>query len=184
MILKRWGAIGVDGSWWMSCDKQCGCSAMTLYTWEQWALLQRIFPTPPHIVLWTHADDWGQSLFQWGGGWYATGTLSMHRPKPAKASRCISVKLCSDDSSHMQSQQQFQSVLSIIVYTLIPYTTTYLWSSLRSFPIPWPCSLPFHCKSSFSILFNTTYFCLITIALLIHCLVVIFQAIVSVLPIA
>jgi hypothetical protein len=61
---------------------------------------------------------------------------------------------------------------------------TYLWSSLRSFPIPWPCSLPFHCKSSFYTLSHTTYFRLLTIVLLIRCPVVISRAIASVLPIA
>jgi hypothetical protein len=45
---------------------------------------------------------------------------------------------------------------------------TYLWSSLRSFHILWPCSLPFHCKSSLYTLFNTAYFRSLTVALLIR----------------
>jgi hypothetical protein len=109
------------------------------------------------------------------------------------------VKLCSNDSLHMQSQWQFtlhsyasnrsnarrsRSVLSIIVYTLVPYTTYLSLIILRSFPILWPCSLPFHCKSSFYTLFNTTYFRSLTVALLIHCPVVIFRACMSVLPFA
>jgi hypothetical protein len=66
---------------------------------------------------------------------------------------------------------------------LFPMLHTYLWSALRSFPIPWPCLLPFHCKSSFHTLFYTAYFRLLTVALLICCLVVIFRATTSILPI-
>jgi hypothetical protein len=103
------------------------------------------------------------------------------------------------DTSHMQSRRQnplhsyasnscntqrSRSLLPIIVYTLIPYDTTYLWSSLRSFPILWPCSLPFHCKSSFYILFNTAYFQSLTVALLIRCPVVISWAFAPVIPFA
>jgi hypothetical protein len=60
---------------------------------------------------------------------------------------------------------------------------SYLWSSLRLFPIPWPCLLPFHCKSSFHILFYITYYRLLTVTLLICCLVVISWALVSILPV-
>jgi hypothetical protein len=60
---------------------------------------------------------------------------------------------------------------------------SYLWSSLRSFPIPWPCLLPFHCKSSFHILFYTAYYCFLTVTLLICCLVVISRALASILPV-
>jgi hypothetical protein len=120
------------------------------------------------------------------------------RPKLSDAYRSSYTECQRDDSSHTQSQWQStlhsytshrsnawrsRSVLPIIVSTLVPYTTTYLWLSLRSFPIPWPCSLPFHCKSSFYILFNTAYFCSLTIALLICCPVVISRALASVLPI-
>jgi hypothetical protein len=66
---------------------------------------------------------------------------------------------------------------------LFPMLHTYLWSSLRSFPIPWPCVLPFHCKSSFHILFYIAYYRLLTVALLIHCLVVISRALASILPV-
>jgi hypothetical protein len=100
-----------------------------------------------------------------------------------------------DDTSHTQSRWQnplhsyasnssnawrSRSVLSIIVYTLISYDTTYLWSSLRSFPIPWPCSLPFYCKSSFYIL--SAYFWSLTVVLLIHCPVVISRAFAPIIP--
>jgi hypothetical protein len=66
---------------------------------------------------------------------------------------------------------------------LFPMLHSYLWSSSRSFPIPWPCLLPFHCKSSFHILFYTAYYCLLTVALHINCLVGISRALTSVLPV-
>jgi hypothetical protein len=51
-------------------------------------------------------------------------------------------------------------LLSLPLFPMLP---PYLWSSLRSFPIPWPCLLPFHCKSSFYILFYISYFaCLLS----------------------
>jgi hypothetical protein len=86
--------------------------------------------------------------------WYATGTLSMCRPKLAKAFQRILVKLCSANSLHTQSWQQSTlhsyvsncsnaqrswSVPSIIVYTLIPYT---IYLSLIIFKIiPHPMTL-------------------------------------------
>jgi hypothetical protein len=87
-------------------------------------------------------------------------------------------------TSNSCNTRRSRSVLPIIVYTLVSYDTTYLWSSLRSFPILWPCSLSFHCKWSFYILFNTTYFWSLTVALLIHCPVVISWAFMSVIPFA
>jgi hypothetical protein len=38
--------------------------------------------------------------------WYDSGTIATCRPKPAEAFQPISVKLCSDDSPHMQSRRQ------------------------------------------------------------------------------
>jgi hypothetical protein len=87
-------------------------------------------------------------------------------------------------ASNCCNTRRSRSVPPIIVYTLISYDTTYLWSSLRSFPILWPCSLPFHCKSSFYIPFNIAYFWSLTITLLIHCTVVISRAFASVIPFA
>jgi hypothetical protein len=90
---ENWSAIGSDGIWWKRCDEQCSRSPMTLYTWEQWGSTLTIFSNSTPIVLWTHVDDWGQSLFQWGRGWYTIGTTSMHRPKQADSFQCISAKL-------------------------------------------------------------------------------------------
>jgi hypothetical protein len=98
------------------------------------------------------------------------------QPKLSDAYRSSYAECRRNNSSHTQSRRHFtlhsctsnsnntwrsRSVLSIIVYTLVSYDTTYLWSSLRSFPILWPCSLPFHCKWSFYIVFK---YCLFSIA--------------------
>jgi hypothetical protein len=56
---------------------------------------------------------------------------------------------------------------------LFPMLPPYLWSSLRSFPILWPCLLLFHCKSSFYIIFYIADYRLLTVTLLIRCLVVV-----------
>jgi hypothetical protein len=141
--------------------------------------------------------------------WYDSGTIATHRPRPANAFRRISVKLCRrrqlpayrktttlcrckvDDKSlsiltHQTIATPGDLGLSCLKPSLplSPMIPTYLWSSLRSFPIPWPCSLPFHHKSSFYTLSYTAYFPLLTIVLLIHCLVVISRVLASVLPIA
>jgi hypothetical protein len=100
------------------------------------------------------------------GRWYALGTIPTCRLKQAKCFWCISVKLqkCRwlstyrkpNDSSHIQTHRLFtlhstasnpqntwcsQSVPLVTVPTLFPLLHSYLWSSLRSFPIPWPCLL-------------------------------------------
>jgi hypothetical protein len=86
-------------------------------------------------------------------------------------------------ASNHQNIQCSQSVPPVTIPPLFLVLHSYLWSSLRSFPIPWPCLLPFHCKSSFHILFYTIYFHLLTVALLIRCLVVISWALVSIIPV-
>jgi hypothetical protein len=135
-------------------------------------------------------------------------TVPLHRPMQAEAFRHISVKLCKSrwlpawkKPMTLYTYKVDDIMLSILMHQtiatpgvlglshllpslpLFPMLHTYLWSSLRSFPIPWPCLLPFHCKSSFYILFYTVYFHLLTVALLIRCLVVISRALTSVLPI-
>jgi hypothetical protein len=140
--------------------------------------------------------------------WYAVGTIPTCRPKQAKGFRRISVKLCRSrwlpmykKPTTLRTYKLVNFSLSILTHQTLampsvlglsrllpslpsfPMLHTYLWSSLRSFPIPWPCLLPFHCKSSFHILFYTAYFRLLTVALLIRCLVVISQALASVLPV-
>jgi hypothetical protein len=154
------------------------------------------------MVIWY---TWYQSCLV--SQWYALGTIPTCRPKQAEGFRCILVKLQKsqwlriykvDDSPHIQSQWHSalhstasnchntwcsRSVPPVAVSTSSPVLHSYLWSSLRSFPIPWPCLLPFHCKLLFHILFYTTYYHFPTVALLIHCLVVISWALVSVLPI-
>jgi hypothetical protein len=133
-----------------------------------------------------------------GMRWYTLSTIPMHRPKQAEGFQCISVKLQKKPTtSHIQKPTTL-SIYKVddILLSILPHQTitmpgdlglshllpslpsfpmlhSYLWSSLRSFPIPWPCLLLFHCKSSFHILFYTTYYHFPIIALLIHCLVVI-----------
>jgi hypothetical protein len=138
----------------------------------------------------------------------ASDTLGLRRPMQAEAFRHILVKLCK--SRRLPAYKKLTTlytykvddiILSILMHQtiamhgvlglsrllpslpLFPMLHTYLWSSLRSFPIPWPWLLPFHCKSSFYILFYTVYFRLLTVALLIYCLVVISRALASILPI-
>jgi hypothetical protein len=140
--------------------------------------------------------------------WYDSGTIPTHRLMQAEAFRRISVKLCKSrwlpaykKTMTLCTYKLVNFLLSILMHQtvatpgvlslshlllslpLFPMLLPYLWSSLRSFPIPWPCLLPFHCKSSFYILYYTVYFHLLTVTLFIHCLVVIFWAIVSILPV-
>jgi hypothetical protein len=107
----------------------------------------------------------------------------MRRPKQAKGFQCILVKLCKSQwlpaykkPMTLHTYKLIDFLLSILTHQtlvtpgvlglsrlllslpLFPMLHTYLWSSLRSFPIPWPCSLPFHCKSSFHILYHTAYY--------------------------
>jgi hypothetical protein len=137
--------------------------------------------------------------------WYALGTIPMCRPKQAEGFQCILVKLqkcwrlfahrktttlciyrtrrlsaLHSTASNHQNARCSWFVLPVTVSTLFPVLHSYLWSSLRSFPIPWPCLLPFYCKSLFHILFYTTYYRFPTISLLICCLVVISQALTSI----
>jgi hypothetical protein len=82
--------------------------------------------------------------------WYATGTLSTHRLKPAEAFRGISVKYAEcrcDDTLHTQSWRHLtlhsyhsnarrsRSVPSIIVYTLVLHAT-YLLIIFKIIPHP------------------------------------------------
>jgi hypothetical protein len=124
-------------------------------------------------------------------------TIPMHRPMQAEAFQRTSVKLqeCQRLSVYkktmtLHTYKLINFWLSILMHQtiampgvlslsrlllslpLFPMLPPYLWSSLRSFPIPWPCLLPFHCKSSFYILFYMVHFHLLTVALFIHCLVV------------
>jgi hypothetical protein len=142
------------------------------------------------------------------GQWYAIGTISMYRPKQAEGFRCISIKVCRSwqlsmykKPTTLHTYELIDFLLSILTHQsltipgvlglshllpslpLFPMLHTCLWSSLRSFPIPWPCLLSFHCKSSFHILFYTAYFCLLTVTLPICCLVVISRALAFILPI-
>jgi hypothetical protein len=128
--------------------------------------------------------------------WYAFGTIPTHRPKvsdvywssyrnaddfPQIKKQWLSALHSTTSNPH--NAWCSQSVPLVTVSTLFPVLHSYLWSSLRSFPIPWPCLLPFHCKSLFHILFYTAYYRLPIISLLIHCLVVISQALTSILPV-
>jgi hypothetical protein len=167
------------------------------HAWYAYCLGSFIFLLP-----WSYTT-WGDSM-----RWHAIGTVSMRRPKQAEGFQHILVKLCK--SRRLTAYQKptthctykvvdillsilthqtltMPSVLGLSCLSLsLPLSAmlhTYLWSSLRSFPILWPCLLPFHCKSSFHTLFYTVYFHLLTVALLIRCLVVIFRAIASVLPV-
>jgi hypothetical protein len=115
-----------------------------------------------------------------GGQWYDSGNIATHRPRQADAFWCISVKLCRRrrlpvyrNMTTLRTCKVDNIFLSILTHQTVampgdlglshlklslplsPMIPTYLWSSLRSFPIPWPCSLPFHCKSSFCIFFYT-----------------------------
>jgi hypothetical protein len=145
---------------------------MSVYHNTHWHVFYKDLAFSPHVPM--AVNCYMFDAFRW----YATGTLSMRRPIKADGFQCISVKLCRmpmrrlfahaksmtsmctlhSYASNCSNARRSRSVPPIIVSTLVPYTTTYLWSSLRSFPIPWPCSLSFHCKSSFYILFNTAYF--------------------------
>jgi hypothetical protein len=179
---------------------------MTLYTWEQWGPTPTLFSDSAPIVLWTCADDWGQSLFQWGGGWYVIGTISTHRPKQAEGFRHISVKLCkandfpytkANNSPHIQTQLFTlhsntsnphnawcsRSVPPITVSTLVFYAT---YLSLIIFKIilhPMTLLIAFPLQVIIFILFYTTYYHLLTVTLLICCLIVISQAPMPILPI-
>jgi hypothetical protein len=110
--------------------------------------------------------------------WYDLDTIPMCRLKQAKGFRCILVKLCKSwwlpaykKPMTLCTYKLINIWLSILTHRslatpgvlglsclllslpLFPMLLSYLWSSLRSFPIPWPCLLLFHCKSSFHILF-------------------------------
>jgi hypothetical protein len=130
--------------------------------------------------------------------WYNLGTIPTCRPMQAEAFRCISVKLCKSrwlpaykKLTTLYTYKVNDIMLSILRHQtltmpgvlglsrlllslpLVPMLPPHLWSSLRSFPIPWPCLLLSHCKSSFHILFYIAYYRLLTVALLICCLIVI-----------
>jgi hypothetical protein len=126
--------------------------------------------------------------------WYATGTLSTHRLKPAKAFRHILVKYAEcwcDDTSHMQSQwhiplhsyasnhnnaRRSHSVLLIIVLTLISYDTHLSLIIFKIIPHPMTLLTAIPLQVIICTLFNTAYFRSLTITLLICCPVVISRA--------
>jgi hypothetical protein len=162
-------------------------------------------PSPSLPCSFRHLWTYMHNLTHW---WYDSGTVPMHRLMQAKAFWRILVKLCKSwwlpvykKMMTLYTYKLVDFLVSILMHQTIATPSVlglshllpslplfsmlhaYLWSSLRSFSIPWPCLLPFHCKSSLYILFYISYFHLLTIILLIHCLVVIFQAIMSVLPI-
>jgi hypothetical protein len=113
---------------------------------EAWLLLAN----PIFISTFSHQINGAYLGYQW----YATGTLSTHRPKPAEAFRHILVKYAEcrcNDTSHTQSRQHLtlhfyrsnawrsRSVPSIIIYTLVSYVT---YLSLIIFKIiPHPMTL-------------------------------------------
>jgi hypothetical protein len=145
---------------------------------------------------------------QWPKRWYDSGTIPMCMPKQAKGFWHISVKLqecwqlpAYKMTTTLHTYKLVDFLVSILTHQtvatpgvlglsclllslpLFPMLPPYLWSSLRSFPIPWSCLLPFHCKSSFHTLFHIAYFRLLTVTLFIHCLVVISWALTSILPV-
>jgi hypothetical protein len=68
---------------WPQCDDFIHVGTMRPYS-------DNFFRLCPYCA----ADDWGQSLFQWGGGWYDSGTIATHRSMQADTFHCILVKLC------------------------------------------------------------------------------------------
>jgi hypothetical protein len=112
--------------------------------------------TVTHIVLSLNhgSQEKRQGKEDYTSCWYATGTLSMRRLKPAESFWRISVKYAEcrcDDTSHTQSRrhptlhsyhsnaQRSRSVPPIIVYTLVLHTT---YLSLIIFKIiPHPMTL-------------------------------------------
>jgi hypothetical protein len=139
------------------------------------------------------------------GLWYLGGVdtpqapypcIDRCRPKLSDAYRSSYAEWRCDDSSHMQSRwhislhsyasnhsnaQWAWSVPSIIVYTLVSYATYLSLIIFKIIPHPMTLLTAFPLQV---IILHLTYFCLLTIALLIHCLVVISRALASVLPIA
>jgi hypothetical protein len=105
-----------------------------------------------------------------------------------KANNPLHIQTCQlctfhSNTSNPCNAQCSWSIPPVTISTLISYVKYLSLIIFKIIPHPMTCLLPFHCKSSFHILFYTAYYRLLTIALLIHCLVVICRALVSIIPI-